>query len=314
MALGMLAIAATWGVALVTCAGLGLGLLRCLRLERSGSEGLFAAVWVGWATALGALQIWQLFHPVDLWARVMLMILGAMGLAWNLRPMLAQPHLSVRRTLPFAGAAMLLTLWLANRAMAAEMNSDAGLYHLTTVRWLTEYPIVPGLGNLYGRLAFNSSYFLFMGALQLGPWEEQAQHVAVYFVILILSLQIGWSGYSVLRGSRPASTQELFRLVLIPALVRKMWAGIHEAEPDLAMWVLGVVIVDQLISLVQDRRHGRARSISACVVFLMACAAVTVRLSGGMLGLAAVALTFALQVRTMDKPGSVQAYFPFSLQ
>ncbi|MCU1325301.1 MAG: hypothetical protein JWN34_671 [Bryobacterales bacterium] len=37
-----------------------------------------------------------------------------------------------------------------------QSQSDMGGYHLQALRWSREYPIVMGLGNLHGRLAFNS--------------------------------------------------------------------------------------------------------------------------------------------------------------
>ena len=36
---------------------------------------------------------------------------------------------------------------------------DTGSYHLATINWIEQYPTVTGLGNLYGRLALNSSMF-----------------------------------------------------------------------------------------------------------------------------------------------------------
>lgn len=37
---------------------------------------------------------------------------------------------------------------------------DTDLYHLQYMRWITEYKIIPGLGNLHGRFAFNSSFLV----------------------------------------------------------------------------------------------------------------------------------------------------------
>lgn len=37
-------------------------------------------------------------------------------------------------------------------------NDDTGFYHSQTIKWLEHFPVVPGLGNLHGRLAFNSSF------------------------------------------------------------------------------------------------------------------------------------------------------------
>lgn len=36
---------------------------------------------------------------------------------------------------------------------------DTGLYHTQSIKWIQEYPVVPGLGNLHGRFAFNSMFF-----------------------------------------------------------------------------------------------------------------------------------------------------------
>jgi hypothetical protein len=37
---------------------------------------------------------------------------------------------------------------------------DVGLYHAQSIRWIEELPVVKGLGNLHGRLAFNSVFFI----------------------------------------------------------------------------------------------------------------------------------------------------------
>ncbi|MEE9372684.1 MAG: hypothetical protein V3V00_06485 [Saprospiraceae bacterium] len=38
-------------------------------------------------------------------------------------------------------------------------NYDTGLYHTQFIMWIKEYVVIPGLGNLHGRFAFNSLYF-----------------------------------------------------------------------------------------------------------------------------------------------------------
>ncbi|MGL5260622.1 MAG: LIC_10190 family membrane protein [Lachnospiraceae bacterium] len=49
-----------------------------------------------------------------------------------------------------------LFLWLT--AQSAE-HYDTGLYHAQSIRWIEEYGVVKGLGNLHNRLAYNSSFF-----------------------------------------------------------------------------------------------------------------------------------------------------------
>ncbi len=38
---------------------------------------------------------------------------------------------------------------------------DTDLYHAQSIRWIEEYGIAPGLGNLHHRLAYNSAFFLY---------------------------------------------------------------------------------------------------------------------------------------------------------
>jgi hypothetical protein len=61
------------------------------------------------------------------------------------------------------------------------------------------YPIVPGLGNLHPRLAFNSAYFLYAAALDGEPWLHCAQPVAAYLPVLAMAVMIGWPGYTLIR-------------------------------------------------------------------------------------------------------------------
>src|ERR1022692_4150989 len=44
------------------------------------------------------------------------------------------------------------------------LTYDDGLYYLQTIKWIQEFPIVVGLGNLHGRLAYNSQDFIILAA------------------------------------------------------------------------------------------------------------------------------------------------------
>lgn len=46
---------------------------------------------------------------------------------------------------------------------------DIGLYHLQSLMWTEQYSVVPGLGNLHGRLSFNSNSLLFHSLFSYHP-------------------------------------------------------------------------------------------------------------------------------------------------
>ena len=50
-------------------------------------------------------------------------------------------------------------LWLANRATGSPNGQyDTGMYHYPVVKRASTYPVVPGIANLHGRLAYNNSH------------------------------------------------------------------------------------------------------------------------------------------------------------
>jgi len=45
-------------------------------------------------------------------------------------------------------------------SVADPTHTDTGQYHIQTIKWIESYPAVPGLGNLFGRFAYNPSFYL----------------------------------------------------------------------------------------------------------------------------------------------------------
>lgn len=54
-------------------------------------------------------------------------------------------------------AAALALVW-AYCTSRGYMHYDSDLYHAQSIRWIEEYGIVPGLGNIHVRFAYNSSF------------------------------------------------------------------------------------------------------------------------------------------------------------
>jgi len=136
---------ALWAAA--ACAGYGLTLSRFLGIEGNlgdaGVLGLLCLAIVGCA----------LHFVVALSPAVQLGVLGA-GTA-----LLVLFRSELRRRAAASPIALLAGASAFFHKQAITLL-DNGLYHLQTVEWNSQFPITPGLGNLHGRLAFNSSLFL----------------------------------------------------------------------------------------------------------------------------------------------------------
>lgn len=67
------------------------------------------------------------------------------------------------------------------------IHYDSDLYHAQSIRWMEEYGIVPGLGNLHERFAYNSSFFALSALYSLKFLLGYSMHAMSGFVALILS-------------------------------------------------------------------------------------------------------------------------------
>ena len=69
------------------------------------------------------------------------------------------------------------------------MHYDSDLYHAQAIRWIEEYGIVKGLGNLHVRFAYNSSAFAVSALYSMRFLGGQSYHVMAGFFSLLLAWQ-----------------------------------------------------------------------------------------------------------------------------
>ena len=69
------------------------------------------------------------------------------------------------------------------------MHYDTDLYHAQAIRWIEEYGIVKGLGNLHVRLAYNSAAFPLSALYSFAFLGGQSYHVMSGFFALLLAWQ-----------------------------------------------------------------------------------------------------------------------------
>lgn len=66
--------------------------------------------------------------------------------------------------------------------------TDVGLYHAQTIRWSELFPVVPGLGNLHGRLAFNSVFHVLVSSFGFSFFKNAMLHGTLPSFCLLLGL------------------------------------------------------------------------------------------------------------------------------
>lgn len=142
-----------------------------------------------------------------------------------------------------AGAALLLALALLTvleNATHAIANPDTGIYHAQAIRWLEEYPAVPGLGNLHTRFAYNSHWLVLNALFSLVFLGGRSLHLAgaMLFALAVVDFWNGARGW--FSGKRTAANT--LRLMLLPLVFYILGAQTSSPGTDLPvilmLWLL----------------------------------------------------------------------------
>ena len=292
----MISVLFAWSGLCLIFIGLGLFIRRSFGLRIQGAGSVLTAFWIGWAFAILFLQLWHFHFKVDWQVLVVLTAGGTAGLFLNWNDLWHTLTTRLPQKCAFCFVLLPMALWLANRAIGPAMNFDSGLYHFTSMRWAASYPIVPGLGNLHYRIAFNSSYFLYVAMLDIGPWAQKSHHLANGLLLLVLLTQILLSGFKLVNGRKQLQVYDLFDIILLaPVLKEVLGANISSPSPDLPVFVLGVVASRQLLVLLANSQYPR-RETGYAVFFLMVLASIGTAVKLGFLALGWATSLLALVV------------------
>ena len=137
-------------------------------------------------------QFFSLFHKVGFAANILLLFLCTVIIAVFRRDLFKE-LLKVKETVTWKKAAGCLFLFLlfSYGTSRGIIHYDTGLYHAQSIRWIEEYGIVKGLGNLHCRLAYNSSAFSLSALFSFSFLGIQSYHCMAGFFGLILAKVCG---------------------------------------------------------------------------------------------------------------------------
>ncbi|MFN8574366.1 MAG: hypothetical protein U0132_20105 [Gemmatimonadaceae bacterium] len=275
----LLRVLATWALLASALCGLGLGVQRLLLGSHPTRQDLTDAAWLGFAALLFALLSWHLFFPINNIIATALLG-GGLALSIAYRRLIAGALTSVPRAPWSVVMAVAVATWIAMRSMGEMTLYDSGMYHVPFVQWAKAYSVVPGLGNLHGRLAFNPASLLFAALLDRGPWQDGSQHVANGFLVALFTVT-ALRRLAAVRPPAPMTARVAFELTMTPAiLVTALRQDVRSLSTDLPTFVLlavaGGMLFELLAERVDDAARSRARHLS---FFAVLGAMVTVKLS-----------------------------------
>ena len=142
----------------------------------------------GLATLTVYAQIYSLFAGVSMYANPLLcLICIVITFVWKkeIGAFFAEWFTEIRQKKGlWIVYGLLATLFLFGTSRGY-MHFDTGLYHAQSIRWIEEYGVVPGLGNLHIRFAYNSASFA-LNALYSMKWIfGQSMHTTAGFLAFL---------------------------------------------------------------------------------------------------------------------------------
>lgn len=229
-------------------------------------------------------QFFSLFFRVGLLANLVLCAVCAVGAVIWRRDMSGAARClrsdiksisSARRGRMFV--MLLLFLLFAYGTSRGFIHYDTALYHAQSIRWIEEYGVVKGLGNLHCRLAYNSSSFALSALYSMSFLGGQSYHCCAGFLALILAkvcMEIG----DAFRDKK-IRVSDFARLACLYYLVNIYTEMISPAS-DYFMVLIAFYIVIRWLELLENEERMLLPYSLLCVlgVFLM-----TVKLSAALI-------------------------------
>ncbi len=223
-------------------------------------------------------QLFSIFWKVGLMANILLLfICGVCVLVYrkdiwdNLR--------TFRLTVTPAKAAVIIVLLLvfAYGASTGIIHYDTGLYHAQSIRWIEEYGVVPGLGNLHSRLAYNSASFCLSALYSMSFLGGQSYHCCAGFLAFLLALVCT----EAITGNRPQKPllSDFARIISVYYLLMIFDEMVSPAS-DYFMVLLVFYIVIRWLELIERKEGSYLPYALLCVLCVVV---LTVKLSGALI-------------------------------
>lgn len=295
---GTLSIAATFAVMSVALTGIGLLIRRAFVAASADVDDCLAAFWMGFSAVILFLLIWNFVAPVTVATLTIVVLTGLAGMVSSRHSLAAmwRAGRGQRGTWWTIGGVALAWLWLANLATGAMTNWDTTLYHMQGVQWALTYPVVPGLANLFGPVAFNNASLLYDAMLGTGPWAGQGWRVANGVLLAGLATQgiVGLGRF--VDATRPRRAADLFLVLLLPvALDMAMRDEVVSFVTDLSLTAVRMGCMALWYrALTSERRDPEREAYDLVCVIALSAASVALKMNAAVFAVAAVLTAVAL--------------------
>ncbi len=280
----MLSVILIWLYMLFTCYVTGFACIRVISGKKTfqfGKRTSYLYAGIGAVTVYA--QLFSIFYKVGLMANGILLLICFFCMLAFRKEILEDLH-TFRLTVQPAGIIVSVTLLLifAYGTSTGIIHYDTSLYHAQSIRWIEEYGVVLGLGNLHSRLAYNSAAFCLSALYSMSFLGGQSYHCCAGFFAYLLALVCG-EMLSKKREKRPVLS-DFARIVSIYYLLMIFDEMVSPAS-DYFMVLLVLFIVIRWLELIESKENSYY---PYALLSLLCLTVLTVKLSGALILLLAL--------------------------
>ncbi len=264
--------------------GIGLITLWAFKLCSMTTPRFSALFWLGWSATILILQIWHFFAPITKLLFFPLISLSLIGWMISYKSIVEDiKSVSLQKIIVFLLIFISTGVWIASLATESSVPYDTGLYHIQVIKWNSEYAIVPGLGNLHSRLAFNNSNFLYASLLDNGFWEGKSFHISNSLLMFVLVFQLLYQIYKKIIV-KPFPVSIIFDILLLSAAISWSYGypvkyGLTSYNQDLVIFVISSIVLNVLLNALLSRKSGTENKRNYLFIAVVAVCGITVKLS-----------------------------------
>ncbi|MFQ5559801.1 MAG: LIC_10190 family membrane protein, partial [Nitrospinota bacterium] len=281
--LNMASISAFWFFVFFALSGIGMEFLRLSGNLKRGCGQVFLGFWIGWSFLIVVLQIWHFFLPITSLTFWFWICTGLFCQAGFVRKNLSFKNTTLKEVALYTAIITLFTLWLSNRALSYIGPTDAGLYHLNAIRWISEYPVIPGLGNVHIRLGFNVSHFLYMAFIGSGPCHH-VHNVANGLLLWVTASMIILRFFKIFRNPQETKPHHFLEAFFLIPVIHQCFKNSFTTSTDLPISLLGVLICVRTAKILFDTGRLKDLSFDFILVVFFSAIAITLKVNFIVLG------------------------------
>ena len=241
----MISVVLSWIIILLPTYIIGYGVGHAInKSDQSGywSTDLYIAIGLCFLAVYA--QVFSLFYKVGTLACLVLSIITLLFLLFDLKQ-------GLMGTLKFRkdgmnGIIMVLLFWGALATIyytsLSPEHYDTALYHAQAIRWVEEYGVVKGLGNLHFRFAYNSAFIPLQALFSLKWLVNQSMHTVNGFAACgMLWYAIGTN--RILTKQKPIQSSDFLKLAVIIYIVMNRSMLSSPSTDTMALLLVGYIFI-----------------------------------------------------------------------